>query len=319
VVFIGDYITYYWVSAFAANPNWINKGSTGVAQFGATSTADGVLAAFQSEVVSLHPDVVHILIGQGDANADDAASTQLSVPLFEKALEAIVEEAKAANIKVVLGTEPPAFTFEGQVEAINSVIASYGAANNIPVINYADALSGTIGSRLLPGPSSAIGADTFGLYGGGPYLGPPATLGSFPDNYSLIPTATGYNLMTQMAEATVNTMNLTLKSGWLQNIQQQNSNESTSPPGTNVNTVFPGAIIQFTPIGLYSDGSQHPLLNTTFEGMHGAWTSSNPLVMYVNQQGLSWTNFPGTAVIRYTSPGGVAFSEWVMYVNQGGG
>lgn len=26
VVFIGDEITYGWASAFAANPNWINKG-----------------------------------------------------------------------------------------------------------------------------------------------------------------------------------------------------------------------------------------------------------------------------------------------------
>jgi hypothetical protein len=41
VVFIGDYITYYWDSAFAANPNWINKGSTGVAEFGPTSTSAG--------------------------------------------------------------------------------------------------------------------------------------------------------------------------------------------------------------------------------------------------------------------------------------
>jgi hypothetical protein len=26
VVFVGDYVTAEWASAFAANPNWINKG-----------------------------------------------------------------------------------------------------------------------------------------------------------------------------------------------------------------------------------------------------------------------------------------------------
>jgi hypothetical protein len=29
---------------------------------------------------------------------------------------------------------------------------------------------------------------------------------------------------------------------------------------------------------------------------------------------LSWANSQGTAIIRYTSPGGVNFSEWIMYV-----
>jgi hypothetical protein len=83
---------------------------------------------------------------------------------------------------------------------------------------------------------------------------------------------------------------------------------------TNVNTVYAGAVVQFTPIGLYSDGSQHPLLNTTFDGFGGTWTSSNPLLMYINQAGLSWANSQGTAIIRYTAPGGVNFSEWIMYV-----
>jgi hypothetical protein len=315
VVFIGDYITYYWDSAFAANPNWINKDSTGIGEFGATSTSADVLAAFQSEVVSLHPAIVHILIGMGDADATDHASFQLAVPGFESSLEAIVEEAKAANIKVVLGMEPNVLTFSGQLESINSVIASYGAANKIPVINYADALSGSIGSRLQPLASSGIGSDIFQQYGGGPYIAPPATSLPFPDDYKLIPTAAGYALMTQMAEKTIDTLNLTLKSGCLQNVQQSNDNEiGTDVPTPNVNTVHPGAIVQFTPVGFYSDGSQHLFLNTSFEGSDGTWTSSNPLVMYVNQAGLTWANSPGTVIIRYTSPSGISFSEWAMTV-----
>jgi hypothetical protein len=317
VVFIGDFVTYNWSSAFAANPNWINKGANGQPAFTPDANSYGVLAAFQSEVVSLHPAVVHILIGIGDSDATDDASFRLAVPEFLTNLEAIVREAKAANIKVVLGLEPSVLTFSGQLEQINSVITSFGAANNIPVINYADALSGSIGSRLIPFYASSIGVDTFQQYGGGPYIAPPTTTGTVPSN-SLVVTTAGYALMTQMAEATIDTLNLTLKSGWLQNIQQSNDNEDNGPT-PNVNTVYPGAVVQFTPVGQYSDGSQHPLLNTTFEGVQGTWTSSNPLVMYVNQAGLSWSNSPGTAIIRYTSPAGVSFNEWVMYVVPSGG
>jgi hypothetical protein len=313
VVFIGDYLTYYWASAFAANPNWINKGSPSVAYFGATSTSQGVLAAFQADVASLHPAIVHILIGQGDSNHTDDASFQLAVPYFLSSLEAIMQEARAANIQVILGMEPSVLA-SGQLESMNSVIASYGTANNIPVINYGDALCGCIGSRLLPGQASGIGTDTFQQYGGGPYLEPPATSLPFPNDYGLVVTAAGYSLMTQMAEATINTLNPTLKSGWLQNVQQANDNEDNGPT-SNVNTVAPGAVIQFTPVGVYSDGSQHPLLNTSFQGSSGTWTSSNPLVMYVSQTGLAWANSQGTAIGRYTSPGGVNFSEWIMNVN----
>jgi hypothetical protein len=91
--------------------------------------------------------------------------------------------------------------------------------------------------------------------------------------------------MNQLAEAAVATVNLTLKSGWLQDVEISNETVNGSP--LNINTVSPPAVVQFTPIGLYSYGSQHPLLNTTINGSTGTWTSSNPVVMNVNQQGLA--------------------------------
>ena len=108
-------------------------------------------------------------------------------------------------------------------------------------------------------------------------------------------------------------MNLTLKSGWLQNVEQ--ANQLTEGPVPNVNSVLPEAVVQFTPVGSYSDGTQQPLVNTNPEGATGIWTSSNALVMSVNEQGLAWALSPGTAIIRYTSPSGVNFSEWVMSVD----
>ena len=134
-----------------------------------------------------------------------------------------------------------------------------------------------------------------------------------PDTGGILPSTAGYAQMTQLAEIAVATVNLTLKSGWLQDVEPQNETLTGSP--VNVNTVSPPASVQFTPIGLYSDGSQHPLLNPNLQGSTGTWTSSNPVVMNINQQGLAWALSRGTTIIRYTSPGGVSFNEWVMYVN----
>jgi hypothetical protein len=83
----------------------------------------------------------------------------------------------------------------------------------------------------------------------------------------------------------------------------------------NINTLSPPDYVQFTPIGYYSDGSQHPMINTNMQDATGTWTSSNPAAMYVDQQGRPWALSNGTAIIRYASPSGVNFSEWIMYVN----
>jgi hypothetical protein len=270
VVFIGDFITYDWSSGFAANPNWINQGGgPSTSTFGNGSSSQ-VLARFQSDVVDLHPAIVHIMIGEGDADATDDASFQLASPYFLTKLNAIVQEAKAANIKVILGLEPSILTYSGELESINSVIESYGAANNIPVINYGDALCGCVGSILIPLQPSDIGIDVFGTYGGGPYI--VATVNPVPFSPKYVVSPTGYNLMTQMAENAIATLNLTLEAGYLQNVEQYNDNvvftSGTAAP-INVNTVYPGAVLQFTPVGLYSDGSYHSLLNIRFQGSSG--------------------------------------------------
>ena len=104
VVFIGDWVTYYWTSGFAANPNWINQGDQGV--YGDGNSAS-ILSRFQADVVSLHPAIVHIMMGADDATTTDDGSYQLAIPTFLSSLDAMVKEAKAANIKVILGIEPP--------------------------------------------------------------------------------------------------------------------------------------------------------------------------------------------------------------------
>ena len=220
VVFIGDEITYGWTSAFAANPNWINKGVPSLTTNGEGSSS-GVLARFQSDVVSLHPAVVHIMIGAADAYIVYDSGFVYYIPEFWANLDAMVKEARAANIKVILGLEAQNFEFAGNLEPLNAVIAAYGAANNIPVVNYGDALCACIGS-INPGGVGYVGLG----------LTPQEPLIVTPDGQTSVPSAAGYSLMTQMAEdaIAIATMNLTIKSGYLQNVQANNSNEGTDGP-----------------------------------------------------------------------------------------
>ena len=209
VVFIGDYITYEWASAFAANPNWINQGDP--APFTGSAAA---LARFQSDVVSLHPAVVHIMVGAFDAAYVSDESALFDFPGFLSNLDAMVKEAKAANIKVILGTTPPISTIKsGYLTQINAAIAGYAAANNIPVIDYAD---------LLCGCASLSTANPFALYKTTTLMMPSVTVQVVPDGDGVLPSTAGYAQMTQLAETAVATVNLTLKSGWLQDVEPPN-------------------------------------------------------------------------------------------------
>ena len=132
------------------------------------------------------------------------------------------------------------------------------------------------------------------------------------------PTVAGYALMTEMAEAVINTWGQTPGGGYLQNIELSNNPLNIAAPSSpllaNVNTVSPGFVLQFTPYGWYNNGLVEPFINSSYIGSSGTWASSNPLVMYVSQTGVAWALTPGTATITYTSPSGVKFSEWIMYI-----
>jgi hypothetical protein len=314
VVFIGDWITAGW--DLSAHPNWINKGITtdsygGVFEDGPGSSYSA-LSSFQSDVVSLHPDIVHIMVGTVDANVVYDSYYTYYIPSFLNNLDQMVKEARAANIKVVLGMGAQNFEFSGNVEPINAVIAAYGAAHNIPVINYGDALCGCTGS-IAPG---GIGYTNWVGSGAGPGSIPPQPYltTAIPLDTPSVPTAAGYAVMTQMATGALDTMNLAIKSGYLQNVEADNENGGAYGYAPNVNSVGSNQVVQFTPQALYSDGVVRPILNSSFAGSSGTWTSSNPLVMYVNQKGLAWSLTGGTAAITYTSPNGVRFNKWVMYV-----
>jgi hypothetical protein len=293
IVFFGDGYTAAW----PLPSNYVNAGVPGFDLDGLTS--DQAAAAFQAKVVSLHPSIVHIMIGSN--NQSDDATYASNIPQYLVDIATMVKEAEAANIKVILGYMPPNSSgWIGPISLMNGALAAYGAANGIQVGNYYDALCLCVGSTggTLSQPNNLDA--------------PPTTAVTPAGNPGYLPTAAGYALMTQMAQTAIANLKATLKSGYLQDVTLPNPNDATQY--TNQNTVAPGTLLQFTPIGYYSDGSSHPQLNSSYAGASGTWTTSNPQVMYVSQTGKATAYAAGTAIIKYTSPNGVAFSEWIMYV-----
>ncbi len=308
VVFIGDQFTYMWgaTPSFAANSNWINQGwawtpVTNCFMICSAGTSGAALARFQTDVIDLHPAIVHIMVGADDLAMDDDAQQVFGIaPGFMTSLEEMVNMAKAADIKVILGIESVAWASvtPPYAQQLNAIVAAYGAQNNIPVINYEDALCQCV---------SSVGGPAYGSSGG--YNNPGAGSG---------PTVAGYALMTEMAAAVINTWGQTPGGGYLQDIELSNQPLNIAAPRSplqaNVNTVSPGFVLQFTPYGWYTNGLVEPFINSSYVGSSGTWASSNPLVMYVSQTGVAWALTPGTAAITYTAPSGVKFNEWIMYI-----
>jgi hypothetical protein len=160
---------------------------------------------------------------------------------------------------------------------LNEVISAYGAQQGIPVISY------NVPTTLNNG-----------------YIG------------NQIPTAAGYQQMTALLENVLPTVGLQLGGGYLQNTAQ---NTGGAPIFTNVNSVNPFTAVSFTAVGWFNNNpALQQQINTNLQGANGTWTSSNPLVMTISQQGGAQALTYGTTIIRYTSFNGVQFSEWVMNV-----
>jgi lysophospholipase L1-like esterase len=95
VVFIGASITQIWkdYANFPEN-NWVDKGISG-------QTSVQVRARFEKDVIELHPDSVHILVGTNDLKANWVPQTTWD------AFTSMILEARRAGIAVYIGTVPP--------------------------------------------------------------------------------------------------------------------------------------------------------------------------------------------------------------------
>jgi hypothetical protein len=297
VVFVGDYVTSLWQASpeFTANTNWIGAG----VQFGESVQ---IAANFQATVINQHPAIVHIMVGEDDAgNVRDSFPPYVVLGNYQKGIMQMVAMAQKANIKIILGNSIylplPGENFEA-ITLFNAWLDQYGRANNIPVVNYYAQFCQCVGASTLETAPSLSG-----------YEVPSATI---ENAYSI--TDAGSALLTQMAQTAIATYGLTIKGGYLSDVELAELGYYPEEPTPQVNTVPVGYEVDFTAQATWSDGVTRPMLNQDFDGMQGIWTSSNPNVMYISQQGQAIALSAGTTSISFITASGSHFSPWTMTV-----
>jgi lysophospholipase L1-like esterase len=155
VIFIGDSITSGWDASYAdqqatfTQNNWLDVGIVG-------QTSSEIRARFYADVIALQPKAVHILAGTNDVypgwELSDTANN----------LQAMVKNAKAHNIAVVIGTIPPwgpgALPEEAdpspqrfqRINQLNQWIAQFAAAQGIQMVDYHALLVAPNGENYIP-------------------------------------------------------------------------------------------------------------------------------------------------------------------------
>lgn len=137
IVLMGDSITEFWQPSypeFYVQNGFVNRGISG-------QTTPQMLLRFREDVINLKPDGVVILAGINDI-AENTGPITLEQTLGN--IISMVELAKANKIKVVLCSVLPANTFwwnkallpADKVIALNILIKSYAAKNNLTYIDY---------------------------------------------------------------------------------------------------------------------------------------------------------------------------------------
>jgi hypothetical protein len=302
VVFTGDEFTYTWQqsAAFQSHANWIGKGLPKSGQF--TGDTGLVLSAFQTNVISQHPDFVFIETGGTDI-AYHSDSTPYGLEWEQTADDIIqmVQMARTAGIKVILGNIV-APGFDG--DHFNLWLQAYTQADNIPLVNFQSVLEGINAEAGPNGICEPCAVESTGLItgAGGPF--------SFA-----LPTEEGSRYITQMAQTAIATYGLSMTGGHLGNVQAVSGVNGVDPPfKPSVNNVVLGAGIQFTAQATWSDGVTRPIQNIPYGGVAGTWWSTNPKVMSINQGGFAYAYTPGTTSIWFKSASGHTFSPWTMTV-----
>ena len=142
VVFMGNSITQGWsdfAPEFFANKPYIERGISG-------QTTPQMLLRFRQDVISLKPKVVVILAGTNDIAGNTGPMT------LEMILDNLISMSELAitnNIKVILSSVIPAFDYpwspglnpNEKIPALNKLIKTYAAENDIYYLDYFSAMS----------------------------------------------------------------------------------------------------------------------------------------------------------------------------------
>lgn len=136
LVFMGDSITENWLlgdpSLFDATR--VNRGIGG-------QTTPQMLLRFRADVIALQPRAVHIMAATNDIAGNTGPSTLQDV---KNNLQAMVELAQAHDIQVLLGSVPPAASFDWRpgldprpvIAELNAWLRDYAAGAGLVYIDY---------------------------------------------------------------------------------------------------------------------------------------------------------------------------------------
>lgn len=133
VVFIGDSVTEAWKPSVPAlfSGDVIDRGVSG-------ETTSQMLARFRTDVIDLHPAVVHIMGGINDIHSPPGTA------LTRSNIASMVELARAHGIAVILGAVTPAALFRGSYDQafgehiawLNRWLGDYARENGLIFVDY---------------------------------------------------------------------------------------------------------------------------------------------------------------------------------------
>jgi lysophospholipase L1-like esterase len=205
VVFIGDQITSgMFTPAFQAqHPLWINRATPG-------QTSTQTLAAFQQNCIRAFPPVsiCHVITGTVDMinAAPDPTTMAGAATVVQANILQMAQQAAAANIKLIVGTEPPGVNPDYGYSSILPPEDEGISSNNAWTLQTFD---GTYVSVPLVG----IGSGTDGVVTADYYQvlsGVPVTIvqGYLPgqSNDGISPNASGYATMLPLIESAITSL-----------------------------------------------------------------------------------------------------------------
>ncbi len=152
VVFIGDSITENWAKADASffDRRFVNRGIGG-------QTSAQLLLRFYQDVVTIRPRAVHIVVGTNDVAGNPGA---MDAESYKNNILAMADLAKAHNIRVILGSIPPAAKFTWrqdtpwreridparEIYALNLWLRQFAKDRALTYVDYHSAMTASDGS-----------------------------------------------------------------------------------------------------------------------------------------------------------------------------
>jgi lysophospholipase L1-like esterase len=140
VVFMGDSITENWA---IADPALFSKGILGRGIGGQTTPQ--MLVRFYSDVIALRPKIVHLMAGTNDINGATGPTTLQD---YKNNILAMLDLARANDIKVVLAAIPPARVFAASgidprphIREINTWLKALANQRGLVFVDYGSVLA----------------------------------------------------------------------------------------------------------------------------------------------------------------------------------